>query len=75
MSALLLVMGDLSGWGLPLLLLVVYIGTSIWLFALFDVMKSSFPNNEKIAWEQLVKHLPLLGALIYLAVGRNRKIT
>jgi len=57
-----------------LLLAVVYLGTSVWLVALFDVKRSRFPKNEKIAWWQLIVYLPLLGAIIYLLLRRNRKI-
>ncbi len=57
-----------------LLLAVVYLGTSVWLVALLDVGRSQFPKNEKITWWQLIVYLPLLGAIIYLLLGRNRKI-
>jgi hypothetical protein len=75
MNALLLLVGELEGWELLLLLFVSYVSASVWLFALFDVWRSSFrPDNEKVIWVQVVKSLPLLGAIVYLAVGRNRKI-
>ncbi|MGD1890669.1 MAG: PLD nuclease N-terminal domain-containing protein [Cyclobacteriaceae bacterium] len=57
-----------------LLLAVVHMSTNVWLVALFDVSRNRFPNNEKIAWRQLIVYLPLLGAVIYLLLGRNRKI-
>ena len=74
MGTLLLVMSELDGWKFLLFMSVVYVGTSIWLFALFDVSRSTFrQSEEKVIWVQVVKSLPLVGALLYLAVGRNRK--
>ena len=75
MSTSLLFVNETGDWNFVWLLLATYVGTSVWLIALFDVKRSSFPPNKKFFWQQLVAHLPLLGALIYLSIGRKQKST
>ena len=70
----LLTIGESGDWELLLLLLATYLGTSMWLIAIFDVMRSSFPKNEKFFWQQLIAYLPLLGAVVYLLIGQHRKL-
>lgn len=75
MDESLLFIGKLSSWESLLFLLVFYASASLWIFALFDAKRSTFhKDGEKLIWEQVIIALPLIGALVYLAAGRNRKI-
>lgn len=42
--------------------------------ALFDIMKSEFGGNNKVAWVLIVLFLPLIGSLLYMAIGKSQKI-
>ncbi len=54
------------------LFLLVPLALFIW--ALVDILKSEFKDaNNKIIWLIVVLVLPLVGAIIYLAVGRKQK--
>lgn len=46
----------------------------LWIVALIDIVKSNFDGNNKLTWVIIVVFLPVLGALLYLLVGRNQKI-
>lgn len=70
-----LLFGMPGGWELIIMLLVIGLPSIIWLWALIDVLKSEFTNSSnKIIWILLIIFLPLLGAILYLAVGRGQKI-
>ncbi len=54
------------------LFLLVPLALFIW--ALVDILKSEFKDaNNKIIWLVVVLVLPMIGAIIYLAVGRKQK--
>jgi len=56
------------------ILLILLIIPLAWLWALIDVLRSEFTNSSnKIVWVLLIFFLPLLGALLYLLIGRNQK--
>lgn len=45
-------------------------------YCIADIITSSFKNDSvKILWILVVLVAPLIGSLIYLAVGRTQKIT
>jgi len=64
------------GFGLPeLIVLVMFLAVPIlWIIALVDVIKSEFSGSNKIIWLLLVVLIPLLGSILYLAIGRGQKI-
>ena len=45
--------------------------TIFWLWALVDVLTSHKDANEKILWFLVVFFLHVIGAIIYLVVGRS----
>ncbi|AKQ47091.1 hypothetical protein TH63_17920 [Rufibacter radiotolerans] len=52
--------------GIPVLLL---------LWALIDVLTSIFANSiEKLIWLATIVFVPVLGAILYLVLGRKQKV-
>ncbi len=46
----------------------------LWIWALVDILRSNFRDpNGKLIWCLVVILLPLLGALLYLAIGKDQK--
>ncbi len=75
MDTLLLFIGGLGGWEVLLVVIFFLLGTGLWLYALIDVLRSRFRNDsDKIIWVLVVILLQFLGAIIYLAVGKNQKV-
>lgn len=45
------------------------------IFALIDILKNEFdPHQNKLIWLIVVLAMPLLGAILYYAIGRKSKI-
>lgn len=61
----------IGAWQLSLLLLIVF---AIPLLAIIDILRHRFKDNEKLIWVLVVLFMPLVSALLYLALGRNKKI-
>lgn len=57
--------------GIPFLLLIVLV---IPLIALIDILRSEFTGNNKIIWVLVVIFFNVLGSILYLFMGRSRKI-
>jgi hypothetical protein len=53
------------------IIILVIIG--LWLYAIIDVLKSSFKKNDKISWLLVVLFIPLLGSIASLSTERKRK--
>ncbi len=45
----------------------------LWIWALYDILTSSFSGNKKIIWVLVVIFLPILGTILYFLIGRNQK--
>jgi hypothetical protein len=50
------------------------LATVFWIWMLIDVVTSSLGTNEKILWFLIFFFLHILGAVIYLAVGRPKRL-
>lgn len=61
----------IGAWQLSLLLLIVF---AIPLLAIIDILIHRFKDNEKLIWVLVVLFMPLVSALLYLALGRNKRI-
>lgn len=61
----------IGAWQLSLLLLIVF---AIPLLAIIDILRHRFKDNEKLIWVLVVLFMPLVSALLYLALGRNKRI-
>ena len=47
--------------------------TVLWLWALVDVLKSDFKNNNKLIWLLTVILVPVAGFVLYFVLGRCQK--
>lgn len=60
---------------LLLLLLFLAMPLGLWLWALIDLLRSSFADSiTKLIWVVVIIFLPVLGAILYLLIGRRQKI-
>jgi multisubunit Na+/H+ antiporter MnhG subunit len=66
------------GLGLGLSGLFIFLislaGFLLWIFALIDACKSDFSGNNKIIWILIIIFIPLIGPVLYLAVGKGQRI-
>jgi hypothetical protein len=46
----------------------------LWIFCLADILRSRFAQNDKLIWVLAVILLPVLGAVLYLFIGKNKKL-
>jgi hypothetical protein len=51
--------------------LIALAATVFWVWMMVDVLTSNRDANEKILWFLVIFFLHVIGAVIYLAVGRN----
>ncbi len=54
-------------------IILVFFALSIW--CIVDIVKSNFRGNAKLKWILAVTFLPVIGFLLYYAVGVKQKIT
>jgi heme/copper-type cytochrome/quinol oxidase subunit 2 len=63
---------------LPILSLVPFVLALFvlvcWLWALIDILRGEFSGINKIIWLLLVIFIPILGMILYFAIGRKQKI-
>jgi hypothetical protein len=45
-----------------------------WIWALMDILKHEFRGSNKVIWLAVVRLVPVFGFLLYVLVGRSRKI-
>lgn len=51
------------------------LGFIVYAFTIYDVVTSRFANsNDKLIWILIVLLLPLLGTILWFAIGRNKRI-
>jgi hypothetical protein len=56
-------------------ILVIFIPTILWIWALIDVLRSNFKDStSKIVWLIAVIFVPFLGAILYLLFGRRQRV-
>ena len=55
-----------------LLMLLIFI--ILWLTALIDILRNNFLGNNKIVWILVVIFIPIMGAILYLTIGKNQKL-
>ncbi len=66
----LFILAMLGPWQI-ILILVAFI---IPLIAIIDILIHKFPENEKIIWLLVVLFMSLLGTVLYLAIGRKKRL-
>ena len=55
-------------------LLIPVLAVVLLIWALVGILKSEFTGSNKIIWVVVVLLLPLLGAILYFAIGAKQKI-
>lgn len=57
-------------WFLPFLFLL-----AIWIWTIVDIVRSEFKNSsDKMLYLALTLAIPFIGTVIYLALGRSKRI-
>jgi len=46
----------------------------LWVAGLMDILKHEFTGINKIIWLVLVFAIPILGSILYFAIGRQQRI-
>jgi len=65
----------ISGFGIAFSVIasVICIWVICWIIALISIIRNDFPGeNEKIMWAILLVLLPVIGTILYFAVGARR---
>lgn len=58
-----------------IVLVFVALPVVLWLIALISILRNDFVKpSDKIVWFLVVFLLPLLGALLYIFIGRNKTV-
>ena len=47
----------------------------LWIIAIVDVLVNKFKGKNKILWILIILFLPVLGAILYLIIGRKQIVT
>ena len=55
-------------------ILLLFILIIVWFIVLLDILKNEFKENNKIVWILIVIFIPVIGAILYLIIGRGQKI-
>jgi len=53
---------------------IVYATLILWIYALVDILSNSFKKNEKLIWLLSVLFVPMIGAILYIIIGRKQKL-
>ena len=60
---------------LVLLLMFLLLPALLWIWAIIDLLRSTFPNDtNKLIWALVIIFIPFIGSILYLVVGRNQKV-
>ncbi len=74
MENILLFVGGIGGFELIIIFLFLALPTILWLWALIDCVKREFKPNDKLIWVLIIIFLPLIGSILYLAIGRKQRV-
>ncbi len=53
---------------------LILVSIGLWIYCLIDILKNKFEQNDKIIWILVVILLPILGSILYLFIGKNKKL-
>ncbi|WP_192347461.1 PLDc N-terminal domain-containing protein [Algoriphagus sp. Y33] len=71
----LLFIQNIGGGGI-IFLLFGLIYTILWIYCLVDILRSEFKDpNMKIIWIVIILFAQVIGAVVYLAMGKGTKTT
>lgn len=61
-------------FGVQLMPFLILLAFALWLYALIDVLRGSFAKNDKLVWVIVILCLQVVGAILYLFIGKKRKL-
>jgi len=68
--------GGLGGLEILIILMFPLFTLILWVWALVDLLRSSFADQtNKLIWTLVIIFLPLLGALLYFWIGQEQKLS
>ncbi|AEH00439.1 PLDc N-terminal domain-containing protein [Lacinutrix sp. 5H-3-7-4] len=53
---------------------LIIISFGLWIFCLIDILRNQFQKNDKVIWALVVILLPFIGSLLYLFIGKSKKL-
>jgi hypothetical protein len=62
------------GVGLILLSIVSLFAIILPIICLISILKNDFKNNDKLIWVIVVIFIPILGSILYLLIGRKKRL-
>lgn len=67
-------MFSIIGIGEMVVILFILLPVILLVISLTDILKHDFEGNNKIVWVFVVAVLPVIGSILYFAIGRGQKI-
>ncbi len=52
---------------------LLLVGSALWIWMLVDCLTSDLPSTDKLTWTLVILFLHVLGAVLYLTIGRPRR--
>ena len=53
---------------------LILLSIGLWIYCLIDILKNKFTQNDKLIWILVVILIPFIGSLLYLFIGKNKKL-
>ena len=57
------------------ILLISFAVIALWIIVITDVLVNKFKGKNKVLWILIILFLPVLGAILYLTIGRKQIVT
>lgn len=74
-NTVLLFIGNIGAAEILVLLVLFALPVLLWIWAAIDLLSSTFADNtNKIIWLIAIAFLPVIGAILYLIIGRRQKL-
>ena len=67
------ILGIAGTWQI-LIILIILFGLLLPIIALIDILRNEFTGSNKIIWVLVVLFFPLVGTILYFAIGTQQKI-
>jgi uncharacterized membrane protein YhaH (DUF805 family) len=67
-------LGFIGPQELIIILMIVPLFMVLPLVALISVLTNRFEGNDKLIWVLVILLLPIIGAILYFAIGRSKRI-
>lgn len=62
------------GSGLVIFIIVFILVLLLPLLALISILKNQFEGNDKLIWVLIVLLFPILGSILYFAIGKQKRL-